>query len=65
MTKGPAKHNGSTYMITLPDNFWEYMIEYSKTDYLIRSRSDAIISLLRNAYPELKEMLNERRENVK
>jgi len=52
-------------MITLPDNFWEYMIEYSKTDYLIRSRSDAIISLLRNAYPELKEMLNERRENVK
>jgi len=57
MPSGKTKHPGTTYQITLPDIFWEYIEEHKKTDYLIRSRSDSIISLLRNAYPDLKEKL--------
>ena len=57
-----CKHIGSTFAITLPDSFWGYIEEHKKTDYLIRSRSDAIISLLRDAYPELKEKLQQKEE---
>lgn len=51
---GRTKHTGTPYVITLPDSFWEFIDKHKKTDYLIRSRSDSLLSLLRNAYPELK-----------
>ena len=50
--------SNTSYQVSLPDCIWEMMEEHMKTDCLIKSRSDALISLLRNAYPELKEKLN-------
>lgn len=48
----------NSYQVSLPDCVWEMIEEHMKTDCLIRSRSDALISLLRNAYPEIKDKLN-------
>ena len=55
MNKYKNNYVSNSRVITLPDNFWEFIDNYRGADYLIKSRSDALIYLLVKAYPELKK----------
>lgn len=55
MKRGRAASPGHTYLIKLPDAYWEFIESQKEKDCLIKSKSDGIIYLLRKAYPELKE----------
>ncbi len=57
--KSRLKCKSVARQITLPTPIWNYIDEYMRSHYFIRSKSDSIISIILEAHPELKDKLNE------